>query len=1237
MKKESKLNFLKVNPGSSTKKLVEVDVMTENKSPRDLQSSVVVPRNEKMVSGKDILESNRYMRRKKGPMVSNFNGTDNTSVNSILQIVKTDDVDTIKIKAAINPVILEVLSDSRFDRLITNPKMVGYLTSIGEIEDIDGHIYLEDKEKTNLLEPKEKKPNSKLPQTPQKAEPRSRLLEHIYTKLKTVLEYYPIALYLASKFDKHAQVRRMLKFNPNLQNESENIKCVELLDKTSFTELLVKCMVKYDEKPFFDMLLKEIVNWNIFFSEKVMESFMRRNKIEYLMNFLKRFNEVIVLENKITSKVQGGTGNGQVSKVESTELDAFAPLSKANQIGKDKIVFIIQSYFDQIEENKLLMELLKNLGLTDGEVGDLLMESEEEDRVMQIVMEYPEVGAKLDPKKIMEFKLYGLFTTVDQIELINVFNLPYTGGLDSTIYDELFDRIKGGENVQSIIFCLLHVSNTFWDVPKASVFFSAINGLFNSENISEWLLHVNNPLLFSIKIVYFLEKIENQLGMNDQEIKDLRKNLVAFCNSYIHQSGSRERQLKVTIFDKDNRGRDFLEFAFTVKEKSILESDFTERMIMFMWDLGRISLQTLKEYFKMYLVEKTNRELSLAMYTKKYEMPIEPNDEFQLDFKFASRSIFLKVTSEIVWSLTLVIIEFVFAMLAIALYRKGQFRDGWFFEYAYENIEFLVVHAYLRIAYMINIFIKMIALKGREMKFFAPNYFFIPLLVFYLVQMLIYPFFVSRSFWFFVNLQMAIVMTIVFYVTYIALSLQNVGVWLRIFNRFVAVVVIFGLVSIFIILAIAFPIHTLFIEFDSLIPGQTFPQMNYFQDLYIGVLTLFEFVFGAVVFIRPYKEQTVYTYAMTFVMVIFSFFGNIMLANLMVAFLTSQFTAITEDAKYLTLRMQFGLIKTLNFNQTDTLFSMPYVFTPLVLPFYACMFSPTKRPAVNFFLRKLVHISNTYFPTLLYRIVWLLLQMPKIYIEFIFRGLVRFFNSWRDPFHLILWIIIGPLFLTKLFFQDIYTLSAIVLNFSNAKMDDATDHFMNIIPEEEREQMTELYLNIYAVCYVQVKQRKIYRMKLKDVIFHVMELINSTTGYDPEEEERKPNDSSEENSDKDEAHTEQPNRTSNTRKAIFTLPNKNEVPLGKKYKNILANFVSDKDRREASTLSNTDLDLKFVLHKFKKHLKADQIHHLMVFDRVVLEKAKATMNTASDEIIHEVKYLKSKIDQIFAILQKDEE
>ena len=155
-----------------------------------------------------------------------------------------------------------------------------------------------------------------------------------------------------------------------------------------------------------------------------------------------------------------------------------------------------------------------------------------------------------------------------------------------------------------------------------------------------------------------------------------------------------------------------------------------------------------------------------------------------------------------------------------------------------------------------------------------------------LVYPLAYPHFVLLN-----NVQMLLVFTMIMYSFYLGLSLESTGVIFRIFARMVSVVVVFAIVSIAVITVIAYPIHTLFLEWSQIIDGPM--ELNMFRNLYNGVLTLFEFVFGAVVFVRPYLEHNFYTYTMTFFMIIFSFFGNIMLANMLVAFLANQFQSIT--------------------------------------------------------------------------------------------------------------------------------------------------------------------------------------------------------------------------------------------------------------------------------------------------------------------------------------------------------
>ena len=184
---------------------------------------------------------------------------------------------------------------------------------------------------------------------------------------------------------------------------------------------------------------------------------------------------------------------------------------------------------------------------------------------------------------------------------------------------------------------------------------------------------------------------------------------------------------------------------------------------------------------------------------------------------------------------------------------------------------------------------------------------------------------------------MSLVLGIICYTFYLGLSLPGMGVILRIFARMVQVVVLFALASMVIITVVAYPIHTVYVGFSQAnVPGQPYEDLNMFKSLYNGVLTLFEFTFGAVVLVRPYVESNLYTYSMTLIMVILSFFGNIMLANMLVAFLANQFNIIMDKAKYYTLRMQFSLIKMLQANNLDSLHALPFIYSLLVVPL--CLF-----------------------------------------------------------------------------------------------------------------------------------------------------------------------------------------------------------------------------------------------------------------------------------------------------------
>ena len=51
---------------------------------------------------------------------------------------------------------------------------------------------------------------------------------------------------------------------------------------------------------------------------------------------------------------------------------------------------------------------------------------------------------------------------------------------------------------------ITHVSETFWDLPKLKSFFEALKTLLYKEG-SDWLVYIQNPLLFYITLVSFFK------------------------------------------------------------------------------------------------------------------------------------------------------------------------------------------------------------------------------------------------------------------------------------------------------------------------------------------------------------------------------------------------------------------------------------------------------------------------------------------------------------------------------------------------------------------------------------------------------------------------------------------------------------------------------------------------------------------------------------------------------------
>ena len=153
-----------------------------------------------------------------------------------------------------------------------------------------------------------------------------------------------------------------------------------------------------------------------------------------------------------------------------------------------------------------------------------MLEAGEEDRFIQMACKDDNMIRLLKPDQLVSRGLYKTLILLDPVVLIEVFNMMLGSGKEvRTVYDELCDRVAEGKEVEALCNVVIQVHNTFWDMGKLPKFYKALIKVFSDKKQSteegehsniqnnhsrvdekeSWLVFVQNPLLFCIKLFYF--------------------------------------------------------------------------------------------------------------------------------------------------------------------------------------------------------------------------------------------------------------------------------------------------------------------------------------------------------------------------------------------------------------------------------------------------------------------------------------------------------------------------------------------------------------------------------------------------------------------------------------------------------------------------------------------------------------------------------------------------------------
>lgn len=1092
---------------------------------------------------------------------------------------------------------------------------------------------------------------SKTPQIEkvEQVEPSTFTDHKIFTKqkvLKIVSDYLEIAAFVAWFLELEPELEVLQGyFFKKYGKTSFNTRL--LLDDSDFLSNLLRNILLFEETQVYDCLLQRLIPLQRLLERDFLELFESEYQLEYLLIYFEKLGRHFAKRRTMVSP-----SRSLIIAKQETDLEF-----KLNSIGiqREDLISLIEYYVNCTDSPKILMKIFESINLKTKEIVELFLEADQEYYLIRMSNDMDDLVSHLDAATLVANGRFDLFVLFDKSDLITIFNMRYNKRF--TAYEQICKLIGDGENVEALCNVILQVHSTFWDLEKFPKFYKALIQVFSDIDPPEiksnssprkvqektkdsWLVFIENPLLFCIKILYFFRKMKKQLDFKDTEISNLMDALQAFCISFCKNAD--EDVLMMNLFDKDSKDRDFLEYVFLVEDMTILEIEFIESIIYKMWDLGRHTMQTITQFMRLSFMSDEIQKFNMDVFKKKFEMPIEEGDSFQMEFRYTSNSVFMRVMSEIIWPVVIIMFEFIFSMQIIYYYKHFQFDQNWMINHYNNNKAFTIIHLYLRGSLIVSNVVKSILLKMFKREGFYHYYFYNILHALFFLQLIVYPVFYWDNFMMVNVLQALIVLTLIAYVYYNAMAVSNVGTILRIFARMVYVVIIFGLVSMILLTFIAFPLHSLFVDFSD--SNGTF-DMNMFRNLYNGVLTLFEFVFGAVIFIRPYHEQNIYTYTMTFLMVIFSFFGNIMMANMLIAFLSRQFDTITRKAKYYTREMQFGLVKIFNMRQLDSMFSMPYPLIGLALPFYFVMaLSSTKRQKVNLFLRKIIHIVNIFVPTFIFMNAYLLVLLPVRYLQIFFRVLIKIFAKPVNILYLFAWMIGGVFLLLKLYVLDVATMCRIMLDFSTEGEDLlSTDLESRALENTIRTFKKLVRAALYHIEFFDkdrhghefqyaAKNHKEHKVKISDLM-QLMGLskqhkkimngvaMNITNEQLPEHsvhsEHSESEDDDEHNKDADDIGMSFSSKYS----AVYSQPQEIMVKM------MLKKFAMQISQGEE--IDDLKVDINFMLKRVKHNVNLENVHRLIGFDKTTLYKAsKLIRKTQEADVMTEVAVVRDRVNKL---------
>ena len=999
----------------------------------------------------------------------------------------------------------------------------------------------------------------------QKNKADSGLTKNYLRVLKTNLkDYFMIFLYLSIVLKFENDFNHLHWYYPSYDiNVSGWDRSWALLNNRNFYINLLNSVFKNDENLVFDLLMEEIHEIEILYKRKIILMFLNYNKIDELRQ---------VFDNKKNNLLKKSTNRYSLSIKNDALLKNFGKIfDLLLNHGFKKMIRTIFFKFE-VRKHEIFREMVKY----------------STDKHLTIFYKLFSVTlVEKDFDMVVQFKRYRFIISLNKSSMQKILS-------SERRYRKIIGDFENCEYIDPIMFILYKTRNIVTNQQNMNFLYTRIEHVLELEYTHSPIFLSKNPLKLCL-IIHTLFKVYNtRLRLNNEDFLRMSIKFLNICKEIIEYFP--QNALDEYIFHIDEIKRRFLDYLFKSKASELLESRYINNSIRSFWIKNTNFNEHLIYFYNTknvpkYIFLKGKR---LTTYLRRFPR----KDTYSvLKYSIFKDSLNYKIYNRILSVVLVLTLELIHVNYIdnLAITNKTLTNKTIIGLVISNRLALYIIIIFFRISYCFQIITQIYTHKNSKVEknlYRIHNIIIFLFLVQSITNLNLSVDTYNNNRFLLVNFNNIPVYFLVIEIFLLMLPIPGVGKNLRLFLKLLQIVFLFSFLSLFPILVLGYFMNRLLVEYNS--------DFNIFNDIYKGILLIYEFAFGSVELEKV--EIAPYNFVMNTLLIIISFFGNVMLLNILIAYLTSKFNYISNKALYYTSKTRYTYSKLYPNIKIDAIYYIPFNLFLLYLPLYILLNTKKNFRVINKIIKVTSHFILIVLPLCLFLFIANFYYAFIIYIKIMGKTISYLFKRPHIMIlKLFLWVIIGFFVNLAIAFYDNVNVLRVISDYST---DDYKDENKDIIEQNE---FRWKFLNEAKSKLENIDRNLKERYPYNYLIYHMIDLRPSNSYVD--------------NIVDVSGEADEDNSVSDLRKQLSMQ----EVAKREKikiefYKEFLRGFALS---------NNKYVNIHFIEKYLKKNLSKENVNLIVNYELEELEYAiDAITHEEEEQLSEQIAKLNDKIDQL---------